>query len=115
MSVKLEKIENTIMRDISDILRKHAGNKYLQEVTVTAVEITADLSYAKIYYTVLNDDNFNDVEEALDSAVGFIRTELAKVIEMKKVPELSFVYDSSIEYGEKIENVIKELNDKKID
>lgn len=115
MNVKLKTVGNTIMRDISDILRKHAANKYLQEVTVTAVELSADLSYAKIYYTVLNDDNFNEVEEALDSSVGFVRTELAKVIEMKKVPELKFIYDSSVEYGEKIENVIKELNDKKID
>ena len=112
MNVKLEKMEHTLMRDISDILRLEAADKILHEVTVTDVDLSGDFSVAKVYYTVLNDDNKDKIEVALKKAASFVRTEIAQRVEMRKAPEIRFLYDTSVAYGEKIEAVIKELSKK---
>ena len=111
MSVKIDRLNNIIMKEVSKILAREVKDEDIKFVTVTAVKTTSDLSYSKIYVTVLNDARRNETMKALKKAQGFIRKELAGRIEIRHVPELEFVYDESIEYGKHIEDIIKEIHE----
>ncbi len=111
MSIKTERLANVLLKEISEILMTEIKDEDIKFVTITHIDLSSDLSYAKVYCTVLNDDNRDKCIHDLNSAKGFIRNELIKrKIEMRKIPELHFVFDESIEYGNKIENIIKEIH-----
>ena len=99
-----------MQKEISYILANEIKDKNIEFVTVTAVKVTNDLSYAKVYVTILNQDKKEQIMKALKKASGFIRTELADKLEIRHIPELNFVYDESIEYGNRIENIIDNLH-----
>ena len=109
MSVKMERLNNAFMEKISEIIHEQVKDKDVEFVTITDVKITNDLSFAKIYFTTLDDDR-DKVTKALNKASGFIRSAMCDKIQIRKMPELHFVYDESIEYGNKIENIIERLN-----
>ncbi len=111
-NIKIERLNHAIQEEISMILMKEVKNKDIKFVTITGVETTNDLSYAKIYYTVLEEEKKETVKEALEKAASFIRTKLASKIEIRHTPELKFVYDTSIAYGEHIDKIIEEINEK---
>ena len=113
MSIQSERLAHLIEREISEIIRKEASDNKLKEVTITDVKLNTDKSVAKVYYTVLNNSHRQIVQEALEHASGFIRTAVANDIETRKMPELRFVYDESIEYGERIERILAGLNQEK--
>ena len=112
MSIKINRIESILLKEISYILANEVKDKDINFVTVTAVDVTNDLSYAKVYVTVLDDDKKATTMDALKDASGFIRSKLFERVDMRNVPELSFVYDESIAYGKKIENLIEEIKNK---
>ena len=75
----------------------------------TKAKITPDLKYAKIYVSILNSKNIKKTMEGLKESAGFIRSQVAKTINLRITPELIFEIDDSLEYGEKIEKILKEL------
>lgn len=93
------RVAEEIKRAISDIIRNDIRDPRLPEViSIMSVEVTSDFSYAKIYYSVLNGEGGEkDVRDALKSATGFIRRELASRVRLRQVPELRFELDKSIE------------------
>ncbi len=109
-SVKIERLNHTVMEEISKILMTEIKDEDIQFVTITGVDITSDLSFAKVYFTVLNVEKKASTLEALNGASHFIRGELSKRIEVRHTPELKFIYDDSIEYGEHIEDVIEKIH-----
>ena len=111
MSVKIERLNNLYLAELSKIIFKEIKNPIIKTVNLTAVEITNDLSFAKVYFTCMNEDKDKVLEE-LNSAKGFLRTKLAEVIEIRHTPELVFNYDNSIEYGMNIERIIKNIHEK---
>ena len=111
MNVKIERLESTFVKEISYILMKEVKDENIKFVTITDCEITNDLSYAKVYFTVLDESRKSDTIKALNHAKSFIRGELSKVIEIRHTPELTFVFDESIENGNKIEKIIENLHD----
>ncbi len=111
-TIKLERINNNILRELSYILANDVADKNIKYVTVTAVKTSNDLSYAKVYITLLNEEYKSDTLKALKSAKGYIKKELAHRIELRQIPDLDFVYDDSIEHGNSIENILKEINAK---
>lgn len=113
MSIKIDRINHSIVREISYILMTEVKDEDIKFVTITDCKTTNDLSFAKIYFTVLDDSKRELTLEALKNASGFIRKELAERIEIRHIPELEFVYDESIEYGKKIENIIEEIHENK--
>lgn len=113
MSIKIDRINHSIVREISYILMTEVKDEDIKFVTITDCKTTNDLSFAKIYFTVLDDSKRESTLEALKNASGFIRKELAERIEIRHIPELEFVYDESIEYGKKIENIIEEIHENK--
>ena len=112
MSVKIDRLNNMFVEEISKIIHEEIKDKDIGFVTVTDAKITNELSFAKIYITSL-DDNREKVLNALNKASGFIRTLLCDRVKIRKMPEIHFVYDESIEYGKKIEDIIERINNEK--
>ena len=79
-------------------------------VSVTRVKVTPDLKYAKVYISMLNSKNKEKTLEALKKSSGYIRSEIAKRINLRITPELVFEEDDSMEYGMKIDSILKDLN-----
>lgn len=110
MSIKIERINHSMMREISYILEREVKDKNIRMVTITDVKVTNDLSFAKVYFTVLNEEYKKETLKALNQASGFIRTKLCDRIDIRHIPELQFIYDESIAYGKLIEDKIKEIH-----
>lgn len=110
-SVKLERINSAIKRELSYVIANEVKDRSIDFVTVTAVRTTNDLSYCKVYVTVFKDELREDALKALKNAKGFIRKSLAGRVDIRHIPELEFVYDESLEYGKRIEDKIKEIHE----
>ena len=113
MSIKIDRINHSIIREVSYILMEEVKDSNIKFVTITGVDTTTDLSFAKVYYTVLDDSKREKTAEALDKASPFIRTKLAERIEIRHTPELKFIYDTSIAYGEHIDDLIDKIHEEK--
>lgn len=111
MSIKTERLAHVLAKEISSILMLEVKDEDIKFVTITHVDLSSDLSYAKVYCTVLDDEKRDKCIHDLNGAKGFIRNELIKrKIEMRKIPELTFIFDESIEYGNKIEKIIENIH-----
>lgn len=111
MSIKIDRIEKEMIREVSYILSNEVKDQSIKFVTVTDCKVTNDLSFAKIYYTVLNIDKKEETSAALKQASGFIRKVLSERMNIRHTPELTFIYDESIEYGKKIETIIEKMHE----
>ena len=110
MSIKIDRISSLMIKELSYILADEVKDQTLKFVTITDCHVTNDLSYAKVYYTILDENKKEDSLKAFKNAKGFIRKELSERMDIRHIPELEFVYDDSIEYGKKIEEKIKEIH-----
>lgn len=110
--IKNERISSQIARELSIVLHGEAKSAILKAINITEVEVSADLSTAKVFYTFLGDYERNFVNEELKKASGFLRSELAGRIQIRHTPELRFQFDESIEYGTNIERILNEINNK---
>ena len=110
MSIKIYRLNSTFEREISYILQNEIKDPNIKFVTVTGCEITSDLSFAKVFVTIFDKEKKIDIMKSLDKAKSFIRGELSKRVEIRHTPELRFVFDDSIEYGEKIDKIIEGLH-----
>ena len=108
MTIKNERINSNLQKEISYIIANEVKNPNIKFVTITACDVTSDLSYAKVYFTTLSDGK--ETLKGLKSAKGYIRRALADRIELRHIPELEFIYDESIEYGKKIESIIEDIH-----
>lgn len=113
MSVKTERIASMLEKEIGYILMMEVKDEDIKFVSVTGVKLASDLSYAKVYVTVLDETKKNNTMKALKEAKGFIRHELADRVDIRHIPDLDFVYDESIAYGKKIEEIIEDIHEEK--
>ena len=111
MSIKTERIGSNFVKEISYILMEEIKDPNIKFVTITSCDVTNDLSYAKVYFTVLDMTRKADTIKALNHAKSFIRGQLSKRVEMRHTPELTFIFDESIEYGKHIEDIIDKINE----
>ena len=110
-NIKIERINQAILEEVSKILMREVKNQDLKFVTITDAETTSDLSYSKIYYTVMDKDQ-TLIQKELEKASPFIRTKLAERIDIRHTPELRFIYDNSISYGEHMDKLLNEIKEK---
>jgi len=112
---RYDKVSEALRKEISSIIHTELKDPRLGFITVTRVELTQDLRYAKVFFSVLGkEEEYKKTKEAMDSALGFIRRLIAQRIRLRFVPEISFKEDRSVEYSIKIQealNEIKELNE----
>ena len=108
---RIERVGMEIKREVNEILQKKVRDPRVQGVTITDVQMSGDLSLAKVYYTIMSDlasDN-QKVQIGLEKAKGTIKRELGKNLTMYKIPDLTFIKDESIEYGNKIDQMLRDL------
>ena len=110
MSLKLKRIASEMIREINAILNEEAKNEILKNVSVTDLTVDSDLTFAKVYFMTRLDDK-EMVEKELNDAASFIRTMLAKRLDLRSTPELKFVYDKSLDYGNKIDKIIEKISE----
>lgn len=113
MKHRIGRVEGEILRELTKILRKDIRDPRVSDVTITAVECTNDLSYATVYYSLLSDDSKDEKEaaEGLEKAKGVMRHLLGQTLTVYKVPELIFKRDTSVAYGSKIDNLIRQVKE----
>lgn len=107
MSLKIERLEHSFVEHIGRILKTEIKDERIHFVTVTAAKITNDLSFAKVYVTILDDDEKESMLKQLNKASNFIEKELSRRIEIRKMPNITFVYDDSIANALHIEDIIE--------
>lgn len=113
---RLSRIDEEVKRALAEIIRDDVKDDRLSEMTtVTKVEITSDLKFGKVYISVYDAEKKRRASiDALNHGASFIRTKLARAVDLRRVPELTFVLDDSIEYGIKISKLIDDVKSKEI-
>ncbi len=113
--VRVSRVGEQMKKELSQIVQREIKDPRIGFLTITGVEVTGDLQQAKIFISVMgNDEQKDNSLKALQNAKGFIRSEVGKRMKLRHTPDLIFKIDESIEYGSKIENllnVIKKDND----
>ena len=111
---RMGRIDEEYRKELSQIISYELKNPNVTGmISVTKVKVTTDLKYAKVYVSILNSKNVKDTLAGLKKSSGYIRTELAKRVNLRNTPELIFELDDSIEYGAKIDSILKEIMPKK--
>lgn len=111
MTLKQDRMDQILKKEISRILQFELKNPKLGFVTVTDVECTRDMSQAKVYVSFLGKQERNDAGmKVLQASKGFIRSTLARNIKARKMPDLIFVQDTSLDQGRKIDSILSSLN-----
>ena len=111
MKHRTEKINGEIKRVIAEILREVKDPRLGKLISITEVDATNDLAYAKVYVSILGDENTKkEAMDGLKSANPFIRGELGKKVELYSLPDLIFELDESMESGAKIDKILKDIN-----
>lgn len=107
---RMGRIDEEYKKELSQIISYELKNPNVTGmISVTKVKVTSDLKYAKIYVSILNSKDINKTMQGLKQSSGFIRTELAKRVNLRNTPELIFEIDDSIEYGARIDSILKEI------
>jgi len=105
---RADRVGAQMQRELALLLRDEAKNPRLAEVTIQEVRVTRDLSHAKVYFTVLDGKEAPLFTEMLERAAGFLRRRLGQIMKVRTVPELHFVYDKSIEEGQRLAALIEQ-------
>lgn len=115
MRIRPEKVAQLMRREVAEILQRDLRDPRVSAmVSVTDVEVTQDLSFAKIYVSIMGKPDEVAVSlKALGHAVGFVRHELGPRLGLRDVPEIRFVHDESLERGARVEELLKRIQDGK--
>ena len=111
MSERILRVNSEIQKAISEIISQLKNPQIKGLITVTKVDTTADLDQSKIYVSIFEESTREDVFNAIKHSAGFIRRELARIVELRKVPFLTFFLDDSYDYGKKIDDALNKINE----
>ena len=100
------RVAEQIQRELADLLQFEVKDPRVGMVTITEVEVTGDMAHAKIYYSA--NAGTAELQVGLEKTSGFLRTQLAKRMLLRTVPQLHFIYDASIDHGMKVSKLIDE-------
>lgn len=111
------RVADQIQRHMAELIQKELGDPRLGMVTITAVEVTHEFEHARIYFTVLgktldDQEQVEETTEVLNHAAGFLRRELARRLKLRTTPELVFIYDKSLEQGNRLSDLIESAVEK---
>ncbi len=110
---RIIRINDEILREVANIIRSELKDPRISKLTsVTKVDTTNDLSFTKIYVSIMAEENEkNEVMEGLKNASGYIRRQLANRINLRNTPEVKFCIDDSLDYSTKINDLLKQVHD----
>ena len=111
---RVDRVGMEIKREVNEILQKKVRDPRVQGITITDVQMLGDLSMAKVYYTLMSKlaSEQEKAQIGLEKAKGTIKRELGHNLKMYKIPNLTFIKDESIEYGNRIDQMLRDLDQK---
>ncbi len=104
------RVGDLLKQAIAELIQRKVKDPRVEGVTITGVDVSVDLRVGHVFYCVLDPTRQEKAQQGLDSAAGFLRRELSKELRIKHVPELSFLYDASFDYGSNIDKILEKLD-----
>jgi ribosome-binding factor A len=105
-----DRVADQLRAEIAELLGREVHDPGIGFVTLTRVQVSPDLQSARVFYTALGDETARrNTGRALDRAVPFMRRQIGRRLRLKRVPELTFIYDASIAGQDRIEQLLQEL------
>ena len=101
-----QRVGDLIQRELSELVARELRDPRVGMVTLTAVDVSPDMSHAKVFFTLLDKERLEEVQEGLRRAAGFLRSQLAKRVKLYSMPELRFEYDESVERADRLSRLI---------
>jgi ribosome-binding factor A len=108
-----ERLGDLIQREVSELIRLELRDPRVGMITITSVDVSPDMSHARLFFTMLEKDKLEDTLQGLQRSAGFLRSQLARRIKMYTTPELRFEYDESVERGDRLSRLIDSALKKK--
>lgn len=108
-----QRVGDLIQRELSELVARELRDPRVGMVTLTAVDVSPDMSHAKVLFTLLDKERLEEVQEGLRRAAGFLRSQLAKRVKLYSIPELRFEYDESIERADRLSQLIDSVKPRK--
>lgn len=111
--MNIERVNSEIMKELMSLITNELKDPRVRDckmLSIMRVDTTGDLKYAKVYVSIMGNDNPQEVIKGLNASAGFLRNALFNRLIIRAVPTLIFVLDDSIDYGFKIEKILKEIN-----
>src|SRR5215217_7648705 len=110
-STRPSRVGDQLRAEISELLARQVHDPGIGFLTITQVNVTPDLQIARVYYTTLGDDKARrESARALGRATPFLRRQIGSRLRLKRVPQLEFFFDESIERGDRIEQILHDIN-----
>jgi ribosome-binding factor A len=106
-----QRVSDLLREEIADIAIHRLKDPRIGFITITGVDVTDDIKMAKVFVSVLKDEDKETTLDILNAAKNFIRSELSRRLRMKSIPSIEFRLDSSIEYGDKIDKLLKKIEE----
>jgi len=107
---RADRVSDLLKKEISQLLLREVKDPHIGFITITDVEVSKDLQVAKVYYTILGDEKqLRESAQALNRASRFIERQLGKRLRMRYIPDILFKYDHSLEYGNRIDDILSHL------
>jgi ribosome-binding factor A len=108
-TLRQARVGDLLRETLADLLLRKVKDPRVSEVTITGVEVSADLKHAHVYFCVRDDEVKEAALQGLKSAEGFFRHELKHIIKIKTIPNLTFSYDTSFDYGSHIDEILDKI------
>jgi ribosome-binding factor A len=109
-SQRAQRVAETIHKEISNLLIKGLKDPRIGFVTITEVDVSPDLRQAKVYYTLMGDaEERTRTQAGLDSSASYIRQQLGRLLRLRYIPDVRFVYDESVDYGHRIDSLLEDV------
>jgi ribosome-binding factor A len=106
------RINTQMLQTLAELLERSVKDPRVEPVTLTGVDVTADLAWARVYFSVLGDaEARRTAERGLRNVAGFLRREVARRLHLRGSPQLRFVFDASLERGQRIETLLREWHE----
>ncbi|MCF7908729.1 MAG: 30S ribosome-binding factor RbfA [Candidatus Omnitrophica bacterium] len=111
MSLRMEKVDQELRKRITEIIQQEIDDPDMEFLSITRVKTTSDLQESRVYYSLLDDAQYEKAQEVLDKMKGFIRGLLGKRVHLKITPQLSFIPDESIKLSVDVYKKLKDLKE----
>ncbi len=111
-SRRQKRLGGLLKETLAELIAKRVKDPRLSLITITDVDITSDLGIAHVYFCMMDQSKISDATKGLESAEGYLRRELKKELRLRKIPNLVFSYDKSLDYGLKIDGILDRIKEK---
>ena len=107
---RVDRVGDLLLKELAEVLLRKVRDPRLADITLTGVRVSPDLRHARVFYSLVGDDERKaEAGAGLASATGFVKRELSKRLQLRRIPDIEFCFDSSLEYGSHIDRLLTEL------